>query len=79
LLEKGFARRSKSVRLLGVGVRLEEDSLAKHGQFDLFDYETADEIEDAHEENPPADETLEADIHSDAVHHSVETPTRAVK
>jgi DNA polymerase-4 len=62
LLEKGFARRSKSVRLLGVGVRLEEESLAKHGQFDLFDYEAADEIEDVNGYDQPADETLEADI-----------------
>jgi DNA polymerase-4 len=62
LLEKGFARRSKSVRLLGVGVRLEEESLAKHGQFDLFDYETVDDIEDVNGYDQPADETLEADI-----------------
>src|SRR6201991_2609629 len=63
LLEKGFARRSKSVRLLGVGVRLEEESLEKHGQFDLFDYETVDDIEDVNGYEQPADETLEADIH----------------
>ncbi|PPK42537.1 DNA polymerase-4 [Trinickia symbiotica] len=38
LLEKGFARRNKPVRLLGVGVRLEEeDDAAKNGQFPLFD------------------------------------------
>jgi DNA polymerase-4 len=37
LLEKGFARRNKPVRLLGVGVRLEEeDDAAKNGQFPLF-------------------------------------------
>ncbi|GAB7523656.1 DNA polymerase IV [Paraburkholderia sp. 2C] len=78
LLEKGFARRSKPVRLLGAGVRLEEDSLAKRGQFDLFDDETADPIEDANEDanedagevaievNALADETLEADIDPDS-------------
>nr|WP_246641474.1 DNA polymerase IV [Paraburkholderia edwinii] len=66
LLEKGFARRSKSVRLLGVGVRLEEESLAKHGQFDLFDYETVGDIEDMNGYDQPADETLEADIHPDS-------------
>lgn len=37
LLEKGFARRNRPVRLLGVGVRLEEDDAAKSGQFQLFD------------------------------------------
>jgi DNA polymerase IV len=88
LLEKGFARRSQSVRLLGVGVRLEEDSLAKHGQFDLFDHETADEIEDvnvdanegANEHDRPADETLEAEIDPDSsVEDSVETRRGSVK
>jgi len=42
LLEKGFARRARPVRLLGVGVRLEEDEGASRGQFQLFD-EEADE------------------------------------
>jgi DNA polymerase IV len=37
LLEKGLARRKLAVRLLGVGVRLEEDNPALHGQFALFD------------------------------------------
>jgi DNA polymerase-4 len=37
LLEKGFARRNRPVRLLGVGVRLKEDDAAKSGQFALFD------------------------------------------
>jgi DNA polymerase-4 len=37
LLEKGFVRRDQPVRLLGVGVRLEEDDPARHGQFALFD------------------------------------------
>ncbi len=37
LLEKGLARRNRPVRLLGVGVRLEEDDPARHGQFTLFD------------------------------------------
>ena len=41
LLEKGFARRNRAVRLLGVGVRLEEDDAAKSGQFPLF----GDELE----------------------------------
>lgn len=37
LLEKGFARRNRPVRLLGVGVRLEEgEDTAAHGQFPLF-------------------------------------------
>jgi DNA polymerase IV len=36
LLEKGLARRSRAVRLLGVGVRLEEDDPARRGQFTLF-------------------------------------------
>jgi DNA polymerase IV len=36
LLHKGFVRRQQPVRLLGVGVRLEVDSAARHGQFDLF-------------------------------------------
>jgi DNA polymerase IV len=49
LLEKGLIRRDRSVRLLGVGVRLEEGRLAKAGQFDLFDHddEPADEVVDA--------------------------------
>lgn len=37
LLEKGLARRNRPVRLLGVGVRLEEDDPSQHGQFALFD------------------------------------------
>lgn len=36
LLEKGFARRNQPVRLLGVGVRLEEDDAAGQDQFPLF-------------------------------------------
>jgi DNA polymerase-4 len=44
LLEKGFARRNQPVRLLGVGVRLEEEHLAQNGQFTLFDDEPADEV-----------------------------------
>ena len=39
LLEKGFARRNRPVRLLGAGVRLEEDDGADGGQFRLFDDE----------------------------------------
>lgn len=39
LLEKGFARRAHPVRLLGVGVRLEEDDALASGQFKLFDEE----------------------------------------
>ncbi|PMS23860.1 DNA polymerase IV [Trinickia dabaoshanensis] len=39
LLEKGFARRARPVRLLGVGVRLEEDDAADSAQFVLFDKE----------------------------------------
>lgn len=37
LLEKGLARRNQAVRLLGVGVRLEEDDATQRGQFTLFD------------------------------------------
>ena len=37
LLEKGLARRKLAVRLLGVGVRLEEESAAQRSQFALFD------------------------------------------
>ncbi|MGN6667570.1 MAG: DinB/UmuC family translesion DNA polymerase, partial [Trinickia sp.] len=45
LLEKGFARRNRPVRLLGVGVRLEEDSAAGHGQFPLlFDDESREPL-----------------------------------
>lgn len=44
LLEKGFARRNQPVRLLGVGVRLEEDEAAAQGQFTLFDFD--DESDD---------------------------------
>lgn len=43
LLEKGFARRDRPVRLLGVGVRLEEDDGAGRGQFPLFDDEPREE------------------------------------
>nr|WP_027793482.1 DNA polymerase IV [Paraburkholderia acidipaludis] len=42
LLEKGLARRNLGVRLLGVGVRLEEDNPALHGQFPLFDKDSED-------------------------------------
>ncbi|WP_425470760.1 DNA polymerase IV [Trinickia fusca] len=44
LLEKGFARRNQPVRLLGVGVRLEEGEAAAQGQFTLFDFD--DESDD---------------------------------
>jgi DNA polymerase-4 len=37
LLEKGLARRDRPVRLLGVGVRLEEEESRMDGQFPLFD------------------------------------------
>jgi len=37
LLEKGFLRRNRPVRLLGVGVRLEEEGDVGQGQFALFD------------------------------------------
>ncbi|WP_296651861.1 DNA polymerase IV [Paraburkholderia sp.] len=37
MLEKGLARRKQAVRLLGVGVRLEEENAALRGQFALFD------------------------------------------
>ncbi|WJF91385.1 DNA polymerase IV [Paraburkholderia bonniea] len=47
LLEKGFARRQQPVRLLGVGVRLEEDGLAPDGQFGLFDAPPAEQAERA--------------------------------
>lgn len=46
LLEKGFARRNRPVRLLGVGVRLEEGDDAsgkgRNGQFPLFGDESDD-------------------------------------
>jgi DNA polymerase IV len=48
LLEKGLARRKLGVRLLGVGVRLEEEKPALRGQFPLFD------------EDPEEDERLPA-------------------
>ncbi len=43
LLEKGLARRKLGVRLLGVGVRLEEDNPALRGQFALFDEDPEDD------------------------------------
>jgi DNA polymerase-4 len=39
LLEKGLARHNRPVRLLGVGVRLEEDDPALRGQYALFEDE----------------------------------------
>jgi DNA polymerase-4 len=42
LLEKGFARRNRPVRLLGVGVRLDEDDAADRGQYPLFEDERGD-------------------------------------
>jgi DNA polymerase-4 len=47
LLEKGFARRNRPVRLLGVGVRLEEEHLAQPVQYTLFDDDPADEVIEA--------------------------------
>ncbi|HEY3598734.1 MAG TPA: DNA polymerase IV [Paraburkholderia sp.] len=57
LLEKGFARRDRPVvRLLGVGVRLEEEhTAAKRGQFDLFDEDPADEIVEVPANPSPGD------------------------
>ncbi|MEM5404315.1 DNA polymerase IV [Paraburkholderia unamae] len=43
MLEKGLARRKLAVRLLGVGVRLEEESPALRGQFALFDDDPAED------------------------------------
>ncbi|MGF6239585.1 DNA polymerase-4 [Paraburkholderia sp. GAS38] len=57
LLEKGFARRNQAVRLLGVGVRLEEEHLAQPGQFTLFDDDPADEVIEA----PPQASTEDPD------------------
>ncbi|MDN7917886.1 DNA polymerase IV [Burkholderia gladioli] len=37
LLEKGLERRRQPVRLLGVGVRVDEDTAERHGQIALFD------------------------------------------
>nr|WP_218883775.1 DNA polymerase IV [Burkholderia guangdongensis] len=37
LLAKGFARRAQPVRLLGVGVRIDEDTPERHGQIALFE------------------------------------------
>ncbi|WP_323120641.1 DNA polymerase IV [Burkholderia alba] len=37
LLDKGLARRRQPVRLLGVGVRIDEDTAERHGQIALFD------------------------------------------
>ncbi|WP_445223340.1 DNA polymerase IV [Burkholderia sp. Ac-20379] len=36
LLEKGLVRRRQAVRLLGVGVRVDEDTAERHGQIALF-------------------------------------------
>ncbi|GAB7534736.1 DNA polymerase IV [Burkholderia sp. 3C] len=36
LLEKGLVRRQQAVRLLGVGVRVDEDTAERHGQIALF-------------------------------------------
>ncbi|MBY4692106.1 DinB/UmuC family translesion DNA polymerase, partial [Burkholderia dolosa] len=41
LLAKGLQRRARAVRLLGVGVRIDEDTAARRGQFSLFDDESA--------------------------------------
>jgi DNA polymerase-4 len=40
LLAKGLQRRAQAVRLLGVGVRIDEDTAERHGQFSLFDDES---------------------------------------
>nr|WP_258002257.1 DNA polymerase IV [Burkholderia sp. WAC0059] len=62
LLEKGLARRDRPVRLLGVGVRLEEAHEAPRGQFALFDDEAddeaGDESDDGHDGgDDPAEDT----------------------
>ncbi|TDV20752.1 DNA polymerase IV [Paraburkholderia caballeronis] len=44
MLEKGLARRREPVRLLGVGVRLEEENAGSGGQFALFDTELDDDV-----------------------------------
>nr|WP_246798026.1 DNA polymerase IV [Burkholderia perseverans] len=64
LLAKGLARRPQAVRLLGVGVRVDEDTAERHGQIALFDDEAeggkgaseveADVIDDAVEEGEAA-------------------------
>ncbi|MDW9243930.1 IMS HHH motif family protein [Burkholderia cepacia] len=52
LLAKGLQRRAQAVRLLGVGVRIDEDTAERHGQFSLFDDETGHAGDAADE--PPA-------------------------
>jgi DNA polymerase-4 len=47
LLEKGFSRRNQPVRLLGVGVRLEEDDASQAGQFALFEDDAGNEVIEA--------------------------------
>lgn len=39
LLAKGLVRRAQPVRLLGVGVRIDEDTAERHGQIALFGHE----------------------------------------
>jgi len=39
LLAKGLTRRAQPVRLLGVGVRIDEDTAERHGQIALFEHE----------------------------------------
>ncbi|WP_017777971.1 DNA polymerase IV [Paraburkholderia kururiensis] len=64
LLEKGFARRNQPVRLLGVGVRLEEDGAALRGQFTLFD-EDGEDVPLAHAEEADDEGDDEAGIEVD--------------
>ncbi|PCE27423.1 DNA polymerase IV [Paraburkholderia acidicola] len=63
LLEKGFARRNLAVRLLGVGVRLEEEDAVQPGQFALFDdnvaHDAEPEVLDHPEEHDDNDESGE--------------------
>lgn len=57
LLAKGLARRKQAVRLLGVGVRIDEDTAERHGQIALFDDEVM---------NGDGDDGGEGDASSDA-------------
>ncbi len=62
LLEKGLARRRQPVRLLGVGVRVDEDTAERHGQIALFGDEEdeddaialSDDPVDPDDDAPPA-------------------------
>lgn len=72
LLAKGLQRRAQAVRLLGVGVRIDENTAERHGQFSLFGDAVDESVEGGAD---AAAEELTEESNEDPAEESTEEPT----